>query len=69
MNIYSNWKTISRKAWSFRLTLMAGLLSGCEVALPLFIDSMPRNVFAGLSAVMAMAALFARVIVQKDFPE
>ena len=69
MNLYSNWKTIIRKAWSFRLMLLAGVLSGCEVGLPLFIDSMPRNVFAGLSAFVVAAALIARVVVQKDFQE
>ena len=37
--------------------------------LPLFIDSMPRNVFAGLSAFVVAAALIARVVVQKDFQE
>lgn len=69
MNLYSNWKTIIRKAWSFRLMLLAGVLSGCEVVLPLFIDSMPRNVFAGLSVFVVTAALIARVVVQKDFQE
>jgi len=51
MKLYDNWKTILQKAWSMRLMALAAILSGIEVALPLFQDSIPRGVFAWLSIV------------------
>lgn len=66
MKLYDNWKDILRRAWSIRLMLLAGLLSGCEVILPLFIDAMPRNVFAILSMMAVSGAFVARLVAQKD---
>lgn len=65
MRFYSNWKEIVRKAWSIRFVLIAGALSGCEIALPMFSDSFPRNVFAALSAFFCGAAFVARLVAQK----
>jgi len=65
MNLLPDWRRILRHAWSIRLMLLAGLLSGCEAALPFFADSLPRGIFAGLSIVVAAGALVARVTVQK----
>lgn len=69
ITLYDNWQTILKKAWSIRLMLLAGLLSGCEVIVPLFADTLPRNVFAVLSGMSVMGALIARLIVQKDLPK
>ena len=66
MKLHDNWKDILRRAWSIRLMLLAGLLSGCEVILPLFIDAMPRNVFAILSLLAVSGAFVARLVAQKD---
>lgn len=66
MKLYDNWKDILRRAWSIRLMLLAGLLSGCEVILPLFIDAMPRNVFAILSLLAVSGAFVSRLVAQKD---
>lgn len=69
MKLYENWKTILKKAWSMRLMGLAALLSGVEVALPLFIDSLPRGVFAGLSFVSVAGAFVARLVAQKAIDE
>ena len=66
MKLYSNWKTILRKAWSVRLMLLAGLLSGCEVIVPLYADALPQNTFAALSGITVCAALVARLVAQRD---
>lgn len=66
MKLYDNWREILRKAWSIRLMLLAGLLTGCEVILPLFTDTMPRNVFAILSMLAVSGAFVARLVAQKD---
>lgn len=66
MNFHPDWKGILKKAWSIRLMILAGLLSGLEVVLPLFSDAIPRNVFAVLSMMVIMGAFVARLVVQKD---
>lgn len=68
MRLISDWKDVLRKAWSIRLMLLAGALSGAEIALPLaegFVD-MPRGVFAGLSGLATAAAFVARLLAQRD---
>ena len=64
MRLKENWRDIAGRAWSFRLGLIAGLFSGLEVILPLFVDSVPRNLFALLSFVTVMGAVVARLVAQ-----
>ena len=66
MKLYSNWKEILRKAWSIRLMIVAGLLTGIEVILPLFHENIPRSLFAALSLVFVTSALVARLVAQRD---
>lgn len=65
--IIPGWRKIMRRAWSVRLIVLAGLLSGCEVILPLFVDAVPRGVFAGLTLIVTPLALIARVMSQQEF--
>lgn len=65
MTLLPDWKRIIKKAWSVRLLVIAGLLSGCEVILPMYSDVIPRGVFAGLTIIVAIGAMVARVVVQK----
>ncbi|RPJ55295.1 MAG: hypothetical protein EHM12_12500 [Dehalococcoidia bacterium] len=66
MKLYSNWKEILVKAWSIRFMLIAGVLSGIEIVLPLFADQFPRHVFASLSFVFVSAAFVSRLVAQRD---
>ena len=66
MKLYPNWKEIILKAWSIRFIVIAGLLSGVEVILPLFGDQIPKNVFASLSLFFVTAAFVARIVAQRD---
>jgi hypothetical protein len=66
MKLYDNWKEILTKAWSIRFMILAGILSGIEVILPLFHASIPQNLFAALSFVCVSAALVARLVAQRD---
>jgi len=66
MALYDNWRTILRRAWSVRLMVVAGILSGVEVVLPFVQDWFPRGVFAALSFVAVSAAFVARLVAQKD---
>lgn len=64
MKLKPNWRDIVRKAWSIRLGVLAGLFSGAEVVLPLFMDAMPRHLFAALSFVTVLGAVVARIVAQ-----
>ncbi|MBT8527537.1 hypothetical protein G6666_07510 [Polynucleobacter paneuropaeus] len=65
MKLYSNWKTIIRKGWSIRFMLVAGALSGFEVALPVFADQIPRGTFATLSFLAVGGAFISRLVAQE----
>jgi hypothetical protein len=65
MKLYENWREIMRRSWSLRFIILAGLLSGCEIILPLFADQIPRNLFALLSFAAVTAAFVARLVAQK----
>jgi len=70
MRLGDDWKEILQKAWSIRLMILAGILSGIEVALPL-IDGyieIDRGIFAAASGIVVMAAFIARLVAQKDLP-
>ena len=65
MKLLSNWKSILKKAWSIRLLVIAGLLSGLEVILPYFADFMPGGVFSALSLAVISAAFVTRLLAQQ----
>lgn len=64
MKLLPGWKWLIRKTWSIRLVILSAILSGIELILPLFVDTIPRNVFAALSMCSAIAAGIARVVAQ-----
>lgn len=69
MKLVSDWKRVLRHAASIRLLLLAGILSGLEVALPLLGDALPipTGVFAVLSLIITAGAFVARIVSQKEF--
>lgn len=67
MKLADDWKLVAGKAWSFRLGILAAALSGIEIILPLFVDSVPRDVFAALSFIAVSSATAARLVAQKAF--
>lgn len=62
------WGRVLRHAWSIRLIIAAGILSGCEIALPIIdqVISIPRGVFAALSGLVTCGALISRLVVQEN---
>lgn len=64
MKLINEWSSVLKHAWSLRLVILAGLLSGVEVVLPLFTDIFPRGIFSGLSIIAATTAAVARVVAQ-----
>lgn len=66
MQLYDNWREILRRAWSIRFMILAGLLTGLEVVVPLLAGSMPHGMFAALAGISTCAALIARLVAQKS---
>lgn len=69
MKPVDNWKRIARRAWSVRLMLLAGLLSGCEAIVPLLDGVLPRRTLAVLTFVVVMGALVARFVAQRGMKD
>lgn len=64
MHLINDFGRVFMKLWSVRLAIVAGVLSGIEVILPLFIDAIPRGAFAIASFVVTVASIVARAIAQ-----
>lgn len=73
MNLVSNWRRVIKRAWSIRLMILAGLLSGIEVilSLPDIAERLdwPQGLFAAASGLTTMAAFIARLIAQGNVNE
>ncbi len=66
MKLTPEWRAILAKAWSMRLILLSGFLSGLEAAMPMLAPDVPSGAFAKAAAAVALAAAIARVVAQKD---
>ncbi len=64
-----DWRRLIRRAWSLRLILLAGLLTGCEAVLSAAgTDWLPVPVWARMVILFGVlgAAFVARLLAQKD---
>ena len=68
MKLVANWKQLLKKAWSVRLIILAGVLSGAE-ALMMFIAPAAPRWFAPIIFGVTMSALVARLIAQRSLHE
>ena len=71
MRLKSNWRDVVKRAWSIRLIVLAGILSGLEVALPLLQDYLPIHpgVFAALSMIVVTLAFISRIVAQENLKD
>ncbi|WP_247997415.1 hypothetical protein [Brucella tritici] len=69
MQLVPDWRRVLRKAWSVRLILLAGILTGIEAVLPLLGDTfpIPSGAFALLTFFVVVAAFVMRLVSQKVF--
>ena len=44
--LLADWRKVSRRAWSIRLSIIAAIFTAAEVVVPLFGDVLPRGVLA-----------------------
>lgn len=63
MSLIHNWQAVLRHAWSIRLILFAGLLTGLEAVLP-FLGWLPHGPLAILSFLVMATAFIARLVAQ-----
>ena len=63
-----DWKRVLRRAWSIRLMLLAGLLSGLEAILPIVMDAIPwpRWLASTVISFVVGLAFVTRLMAQKD---
>lgn len=68
MSLLSNWREVLTRAWSVRLIIIAAILSGMEVALPMLdgVLPIPTGTFAALAGFVSAGALLARVVAQSN---
>lgn len=70
MKLLPDWKSILTKAWSVKFMVLAALLSGCEVVIPMLEpvigEMLPKGMFAALSGVVTAGALVSRVLMQNE---
>ena len=64
MKLIDDARKVLRHAWSVRFGVLAAVFSGLEVIVPLFVDAMPRALFAVLSFLTVVAAVLARFVAQ-----
>lgn len=68
-SLIDDWNWVLKRAWSTRLLIVAGILSGAEVALSVMAayavaTPIPPGIFAGLSGAVTVAAFIARFVAQ-----
>jgi hypothetical protein len=64
MKLLTDWQDILKKAWSVRLIILAGVLTGVEAAIPFVKESVPYIHL--ITLVVVALALIARLLAQKD---
>lgn len=66
-----NWRLVIRRSWSIWLIVLAGLLSGAEVAINLLpVDlPVPQGLMAAIAASISGFAYVARLLAQKSLHE
>lgn len=68
-SLIPEWRLVLRKAWSLRLMLIAGLLTGCEAVINVVgADFIPVPKWARMLIILAVigGAFVTRLIAQKD---
>lgn len=62
------WRKLWWRLWSVKLSLLAALLSGLEVAFAVYVNGQPP-VFAAVAMILSVSAAVARCIAQPKLPE
>lgn len=63
-----NWRFVATRAWSMRFGALSFIFTSAELLLPVFVDDMPRGVFASLTLFTVAGGMISRLMVQKNVP-
>lgn len=66
LQLVSNWRSVARKSWSFRLGLVAAVLGAIEVGLQIVAVVQPSMGLALASAVVALIGALSRLFRQQE---
>jgi len=71
MRLVENWRSVLKRAWSIRLLIVAGALSGIEALLSIlngadFLPPIVRILMVALTPLVIMAAFVARLVAQRS---
>lgn len=67
IDLIEDWQAVLRKAWSVKFNIAAAVFGAAEVVVALVRPaSIPNGVFAGIAAVISVAANVSRLMAQKE---
>ena len=66
MKLYANWLEILKKAWSIRFGVLATIFAVMQVVLPIYVDELPKYLFAVLTGLATVGVIVARLVWQED---
>ena len=66
MRLYPNWREILRKAWTIKFGVLATIFSVMQVILPIYVDELPKHLFAILTGVATVGVIVARLVWQEN---
>ncbi|WP_458760561.1 DUF7940 domain-containing protein [Afipia sp. TerB] len=64
LQLLHNWRDVLKRAWSVRLSLLAGAVIGLFSVWPAFQDLLPAWLFGLLAVGMSVAIVIARITKQ-----
>lgn len=73
VRLIEDWKSVLTRAWSVRLILLTGLLSGLQAALGVipfeFVQLLPAWVWPVVTLLVSAGALISRLVLQEALRE
>lgn len=65
IQFHDDWKVLLKHAWSIRFMALASIFSTAEAMLPLFTDTIPRNILTVLTLISIAGGMWSRLVIQK----
>ena len=69
MKLRSDWKKIVTKAWSFKIYVIAFLITALEMGLPYYTDRFTPGTLVPLLSLVMILGMLARTATQKEFED
>lgn len=66
MKLKSDWKNILLKAWSIRFGVLATIFALMQVVVPIYVDELPKHLFAALTGVATLGVIVSRLVWQQE---